>query len=351
MDKSKKIASGLMVVLLLIVAALVFLWNQTRVLQEEPFTSTSFAMGTYVQQTVYGESGEQAAQEANSAVQELENRISWRVESSDVARLNAAAGTDWIDIAPETAVILQDALDVAERSNGAFDPTILPISSLWDFGGENQHFPGDTELQRFLPFVDYRNVRVDAEQSKASIKIRGAAIDLGAIGKGAACDQMVRAYQEAGAKAGVAAVGGSIGLYGEKPGGNAWRLAIRAPDSSAEQAVEMGTLDLKEGFVSTSGSYEKTFEEDGRTYHHLLDPKTGYPADNGLVSVTVVYQNGAMSDALSTAAFVLGLEQGRALLEEYGAGGVFIDRDHRVTVTEDLKYAFRMGSDAYTLAE
>lgn len=351
MDKNKKIVSGLTLVLLLIVAALVFIWNQTGVLQEEPFTSTSFAMGTYVQQTVYGESGEEAAQEANSAVQALENRISWRVESSDIAQLNDAAGTDWIDVAPETAAILQDALDVAERSNGAFDPTILPVSSLWDFGGENQHFPGDVELQRFLPFVDYRNVRVDAGQSEASIKNRGTAIDLGAIGKGAACDQMVLAYQEAGAEAGVAAVGGSIGLYGTKPGGSVWRLAIRDPASSAEQAEEMGTLDLAEGFVSTSGSYEKTFEEDGHVYHHLLDPKTGYPAENGLVSVTVVYQNGAMSDALSTAAFVLGLEQGRALLEEYGAGGVFIDQDHRVTVTENLKDAFRMVSGVYTLAE
>ena len=349
MERLKKSKMGLLALLLLIAAALAAVFLPTGKSQQ-PFTSTEYAMGTYVQQTVYGKQAQDAAQAASKAVRTLESRISWRIDSSDVARLNAAAGTDWIDIEPDTAALLRDALDVAERSNGAFDPTVLPVSSLWDFGGDNQHLPGGEEIQKYLPYVGYHNLRVDADAASASLKIHGAALDLGGIGKGAACGEAVQAYQDAGAQAGIIAVGGSIGVYGEKPDGSLWRLAVRDPDSGEENAAELGTLDVAFGFVSTSGSYEKTFTEGGRAYHHLLDPKTGYPAESGLVSVTVVSDSGALSDALATAAFVLGKEQGMALLEEYGAGGILIDQEHRVTVSDSLKDAFRLTADAYTLA-
>lgn len=318
--------------------------------EQKPLTSTEYAMGTYVQQTVYGANKEDAAKGAANAVQSLENLISWRVETSDVARLNDAAGTDWIAIEPETADLLARALDVAERSNGAFDPTILPVSSLWDFGGENQHLPSQAEIEEYRGFVGYHNLRVDLDAAQASLKIHGAALDLGGIGKGAACDAAVQAYEEAGAQAGIIAVGGSIGVYGDKPDGSLWRLAVRDPNSSDDQAGEMGLLDLASGYVSTSGSYEKTFTENGKTYHHLLDPRTGYPAESGLVSVTVTSNSGALSDALATAVFVLGEEKGMALLEEYGAGGILITQDNHVIVSDSLKDAFQLTSDAYTLA-
>lgn len=351
MRKQRRWKIGGAVLLLLVVFVLAGVgWNfyeQSRARQ--PYTSTEYAMGTYVQQTVYGKEGEKAAQDAAGAVQSLENRISWRVEGSDVARLNAAAGTDWISIDQETAILLKEALDVAGRSDGAFDPTILPISSLWDFGGENQHLPKEEEIQEFLPFVDYHNLRVDLPEQEGSLKIHGAALDLGAIGKGAACDEAVQAYRQAGAGAGVIAVGGSVGVYGEKPDGALWRLGVRDPASGDEKAQEMGTLDIASGFVSTSGSYEKAFTEGGKTYHHLLDPRTGYPAESGLVSVTVWSDSGALSDALATAAFVLGEEKGMALLEEYGASAVLITEGHEVVLSDSLKDAFRLTSDAYTL--
>lgn len=332
----------------LVLVAVVVQWNRWKA-EQQPFTSTEFAMGGYVQQTVYGDRREEAASEAANAVQRLENQISWRIEGSDIARLNEAAGTDWIAIDPQTAELLAQALDVAERSNGAYDPTILPVSSLWDFGGENQHLPEAEQIEEYRSYVGYQNLRVDEQASEASLKIHGAAIDLGGIGKGAACDAAVQMYQESGAEAGIVAVGGSIGLYGEKPDGSLWRLGVRDPNSGDDRAEAMGLLDLASGFVSTSGSYEKTFTENGKTYHHLLDPKTGYPAESGLVSVTVVAKSGALSDALATAVFVLGEEQGMALLEEYGAGGVLISQDNRVLVSDSLKDAFQLTSDMYTL--
>lgn len=351
MKNQKKWKIGRALAFFAVVLVLVFAGRQWYIQQRDrqPFTSTEYAMGSYVQQTVYGRMGEDAASEAANAVQRLENQISWRMEDSDVARLNAAAGTDWIAIESQTADLLEMALNVAEQSEGAYDPTILPVSSLWDFGGENQHLPDEEEIETYRTFVDYHNLRVDKETSEASLKIHGAALDLGGIGKGAACDTAVQAYQEAGVKAGIIAVGGSIGLYGEKPDGSLWRLAVRDPRSGDDKAEEMGLLDLSSGFVSTSGSYEKNFTENGKTYHHILDPKTGYPAESGLVSVTVVSDSGALSDALSTAAFVLGEERGMSLLEDYDAGGVFIAEDGRVWVSDSLEDAFQLTSDAYTL--
>ncbi|WP_164919073.1 MULTISPECIES: FAD:protein FMN transferase [Acutalibacteraceae] len=327
-----------------------FYWYRTE-RQPVSYESSDFAMGTYIQQTVYGKNGEEAAKAALGKITRLENEISWRIDTSDVARLNAAAGTDWISIDPETASILSASLDVAQKSDGAYDPTILPVSSLWDFGGENQHAPAKSEVQKFVQYVNYQDLRVDAKNSKASLKLHYMAIDLGGIGKGAACDDAIAAYRSAGAEYGIIAVGGSIGVYGSKPDGSPWHIAIRDPDTKDDSAGSMGQIDLASGFVSTSGTYEQTFTENGVTYHHLLNPKTGYPENNGLVSVTVKCDNGALSDALSTACFVLGREKGEKLLADYHAEGVFIDSANQVYVTGGLKDSFQITGGNYVLAK
>ena len=200
MKNQKKWKIGRALAFFAVVLVLVFAGRQWYIQQRDrqPFTSTEYAMGSYVQQTVYGRMGEDAASEAANAVQRLENQISWRMEDSDIARLNAAAGTDWIAIEPQTADLLEMALHVAEQSEGAYDPTVLPVSSLWDFGGENQHLPDEEEIETYRTFVDYHNLRVDKETSEASLKIHGAALDLGGIGKGAACDTAVQAYRRQG---------------------------------------------------------------------------------------------------------------------------------------------------------
>lgn len=166
------------------------------------------------------------------------------------------------------------------------------------------------------------------------------------MGKGAACDAAVAAYEESGVNRAVVSVGGSVGVYGEKPGGQPWTIALRDPDTEGS----LGTLSLASGFLSTSGSYEKQFTEDGVTYHHLLDPGTGYPAESGLLSVTVWSGSGTLSDALSTACFVLGLEDSLPVLEQFDSEAVFITEDHQIYVTEGLADAFFLKGEGYTLA-
>ena len=349
MHNKKKIIPVL--ILLLCAAAVLtgYRWHQVKQ-ESTPYESTDFAMGTYIQQTVYGKKGEAAAKSALSKITGLEDRISWRMDSSDVARLNEAAGTDWISISPETASILAMSLDVAQKSDGAYDPTILPVSSLWDFGGQNQHLPPKAEIEKFDAYVNYQNLRVDVKNFTASLKMHYMGIDLGGIGKGAACDDAITAYRNAGAGYGIIAVGGSVGVYGSKPDGSLWHISIRDPATKDSSAGSMGQINLASGFVSTSGTYEQEFTKDGVTYHHLLNPKTGYPENNSLVSVTVKADNGALTDALSTACFVLGTEKGEKLLSAYHAEGVFINTKNQVTVTKGLKSSFQITNSKYSFA-
>lgn len=314
------------------------------------YDSTGYAMGTYIMQTVYGKNGKAAADKASEEIHSLENAISWRISSSEIAKLNKNAGNGDVTIDGETCSILRESLDVAQKSNGAFDPTILPVSSLWGFGGGKPQLPADSKIKAAVKLVGYSKLEIGADGKSASLSCKGMGIDLGGIGKGAACDVAVKAYKSSGAGSGIVAVGGSIGAYGEKPDGTLWHIAVRDPASADDKSSAMGEINITSGFVSTSGPYEQYFVKNGKTYHHLLNPKTGYPENNDLVSVTVTAKSGALSDALSTACFVLGRDKGSELLKEYGAGGIFIDKKNKVFVTDNLKNKFKISKSSYKLA-
>lgn len=331
----------LSILLAITIGALIAIWVifGTQKPVEDNYQSTTFAMGTYVNQTVYGGDHEDrvaAVAAANTAVTKLDNQISWRTNNSAIQTLNNSAGSKKVTLDSSTTSVLVTALDVAEKSNGAYNPTILPLSLLWNFDEDVKVVPSDSEIQTNLQYISYKQLQVDAENNTAFLTNKNAAVDLGAIGKGAACDAAINAYKESEITYGIIAVGGSVGVYGTKPDGSDWLIGLRNPNSSDANA-SMGTLSIQSGFVSTSGTYERSFEENGVIYHHILDPKTGYPADTKLVSVTVHCDNGALSDALSTACTVLGVEKSLPLLEAYNADAIFITDENEVIVTDGLK--------------
>lgn len=309
------------------------------------YTVTTFSMGSYVQQTVYGSDREEAARLAANAVSELEDLISWRKGDGDVGQLNANAGDEFIEIDERTQRVLKTCLEVCEASDGAFDITIAPVSRLWSFD-ENPHLPSAEMIEKFVQKVDYTTFSL-LDDGTAALRKFDTALDLGAVGKGAACDEAVQSYAESGVSRGIVAVGGSVGVYGEKPFGKPWTIAVRDPNSDGT----LGTLAIYEGFLSTSGSYEKSFTEDGEEYHHILNPDTGYPAESGFVSVTVKSDSGALSDALSTACFVLGLDDSLPLLEKFNAEAVFITEDNEIFVTDGLADCFTLSSNRYTVGD
>lgn len=308
---------------------------------------TSIAMGTVVAQTIYGDgdAAERAAEEAGAAVAALERSISWRIDSSETAAINRAAGVGAVQCSETTLALLRLCRDTAEKSGGAFDPCILPVSRLWDFDAEQFAPPQPSEVRERLPVCSWE--QLSAENAQASLKSSGAGLDLGGVGKGAACDEALRVYGESGISGAVIAVGGSIGVFGAKPDGSPWSIGVRDPEGGSADAL--GTLSLSAGCVSTSGTYEKKRESDGVLYHHILDPRTGFPSESDLVSATVICGSGALSDALATACVVLGREEAEALLAEYAAEYLLIDENHVIYAGGGAEDRFSIGSAKYTL--
>ncbi len=301
----------------------------------EPYGGQDYVMGTLMTQTIYG-GNEELAKKATSEIRVMEAAISNKFNTSEVSKISALAGSGGVE--SKYFDIYKLAVDVSVKSGGAFDITIAPVVDLWGIGTPDARVPSREEIEGLLPFVDYGFVKL--EDGTVSLTKEGAALDLGSIGKGAAADLALSVYRDAGISSAIVAVGGSIGVLGGKPGGAPFIIGVRDPKGGGNDYL--GTLALKDISVSTSGSYERFVEKEGVRYHHILDPKTGYPADSGLVSVTVVHENGALCDALSTACFVLGLEKGVKLLDGYGANGIFIDKEDKVFVTKGIQSNFEL---------
>lgn len=261
-------------------------------------------------------------------VNALENEISHRVFSSSVAALNRG---ERVTLSPMLAEALRLCLDVCEKTDGAFSPFVLPLTTLWNFDGE-MHLPTEEELSAALSAVKESRIVWDGNTA-----LLEGGIDLGAVGKGMAAGLLAEELAAKG-ESGLVAVGGSLGAVGNKNGAP-WRIGVRDP-FSASQSDQIGMLALENAFVSTSGSYEKTFTENGVSYHHILNAQTGMPAQTGLVSVTVAASDGLLSDLLSTAVFAVGMEKGAALCAAYGAHVLFVTENGTIYADEGMLALF-----------
>ena len=312
------------------------------------YDRNNVVMGTLTKAVIYS-SGKDRTKEVMERLSQVENdAISWRVEGSDIDKLNKSAGhPSGVEVSEDTAFYLEKTLELAQNTDGAFDPTMGKISRLWDVDGDHPQVPEKEELKQLLDESGYEKIQQDGTHV---VLESGASVDFGAVGKGIGCDEAKKLLESDSDVCGaVISVGGSILTYGTKPDESDWKVAITNPDNDTDY---VGILTLSgENYVSTSGSYEKFFEQDGNTYHHIMDPATGYPAESGLVSVSVLTDNGLLSDGLSTACFVLGKEKSLPVLEKYEADAIFIDENHKVYVTDGIKNKFELVREGYELAE
>ncbi len=310
-------------------ALLLVLWQG----RTERVERTALLMDTPVRVVVYASRREAGA--AADAAMELIARLEslWHPgrADSDVARVNAAAGSGPVAVAPETLELAQIALQVARESGGAFDPTIGPVYAAWGFG-EGGRLPGEEELAVARALVDWRDLHVDPEAGTLFLARPGMQVEFGAVAKGLAARMARDRLAEAGVRAALVQLGGSIALLGERPEGGPWRIAVQHP---RDPQGFLATLSLEAGFADTAGDYQRFFELDGVRYHHILDPATGYPAP-GMASVTVVAARGELADAYATAAFVLGMEEGYRFLVEHGVEGLLVSDAGEVRMTPGM---------------
>lgn len=263
-----------------------------------------FAMDTVMTLTAYGPNGQAAVAEAAQELRRLD--ALWSVESpdSEIARLNAGTAST---VSADTARLLGRALDLSQETGGLFDPTIYPLMTLWGFHTDHPHVPDDADIQALLGLVDGGQVTLSEETVTLA---PGQELDLGGIAKGFASARVMEIFRAHGVEAGMVSLGGNIQTLGTKPDGSPWRIGVRDPEGTASSYL--GVLPVEGKAVITSGGYERFFEENGQTYIHILDPRTGYPAQSDLQSATVISADGVLADALSTALYIMGSEEAAA---------------------------------------
>lgn len=296
-----------------------------------------FAMDTVMDFTIYGQ--EDLLDQTESMIRSLEAEMSVTDPDSEIAVINE---NGYGKVTGDTSDLISAALSLCKRTDGALDISVYPIVRAWGFTTGNYQVPDDTSIQALLPLVDY--TQIDYQQGSGDIHLPdGMEIDLGSVAKGYAGQKAADFLKENGVTSGLLSLGGNIQAIGSKPDGSPWKIGIQDPFQNESPMMVLSVTDKS---VVTSGGYERYFQQDGKTYWHIMDPSTGYPAENGLVSVTIVGTDGMLCDGLSTSLFVMGLEKAADFWgssDDFDA--VFVTEDQTVYITEGLADSFALTED------
>lgn len=320
----------------------------------EPITRTEFLMDTVMTIKLYDKYDEKILDTVFARLEEIENRMSTTIENSDVSKINENAGIKPVKVNEDTYFVINEAKYYAEISKGAYDPTIGPLVDLWNIvSGEKERdsIPTTREIEEKKALVNYKNLEL-LDNNQVFLKEKNMKINLGGIVKGYAADEVKRILTENGVNAAIIDLGGNVFAHGEKTDGSSWNIGIQNPFEYTGNYL--GIIQVIDSSIVTSGDYERFFEYNGKRYHHILDSKTGYPAENEITGVSIISRRSIDGDALSTTLFVLGLDNGMELvnsLEDVEA--IFVTKDKSVYLTDNLKDIFRLrdGNSTFTLKE
>ena len=302
-------------------------------------------MGTVVFVTAVAPNEEHANKAVTAGfaeIRRLEELLSTWIPTSELSKVNAAAGQKSVNVSPETMQVLEQSFKMANLTEGGFNIAIGPAVAAWNVSEEGR-IPTQEQLKSLHPFIDLSKLRLDKQAKTVFLKDPGMKIDVGGIGKGYAADLAAVKMKEAGATAGVVAISGDIKTFGRMPDEQRFVFGIQHPRK--EQGQVLAEIELENEAVSTAGDYQRFFEKDGVRYHHILDPQSLQPARLAQ-SVTVIARDGVLADGLDTGIFVMGPEKGMALIEHLdGVEGVIVDRDGKVQVSSGLKDRLEIVSD------
>jgi FAD:protein FMN transferase len=306
--------------------------------------TTHSAMGTIMTHKAFGLNAEGGLAAVRREITRIEGLLSRFLADSDVSRVNGSAGLKDQAVSIETYAVLAQAVEFSRSFPGCFDVTLGPLITLWSLGKASATCPEASSIQRVLPSVNYADLILDPIEVTARLKYVGQSLDLGGIGKGFAGDRIREVFEEHGISSAYSNLGGNVVTLGAKPDGSPWHIGIQHP---RQEKGLIGSVSVVDETVVTSGDYQRYFtDNEGKQHHHILDPTTGYPADSGLVSVSIVTTRSVVADALSTVLFVAGMEKGLYYLRTLPqTEAILVDSDMRVYVTRGLRYRFRAAED------
>ena len=311
-----------------------------------PESITTYALDTVITINLYDEGSEAIFTRMTNRINEIEAIMSKHIEGSEVDLINQNAGIRPVVVSKDTYKVIERALVYAKLSKGSFDPTVGPIVDLWGIGTEEAKVPRAEEITQSLKYVDYEAIILDEEDQSVYLSQSDMSIDLGAIAKGFVADELVLMLKNEGIGKAIINLGGNVYAYGEKDNGDKWKIAIQTPYD--QRNVNFGYVEIKDQSVVTSGPYERYFEEDGKTYHHIFDANTGYPIEGETVSVTIVTRSSMDADALSTLLFTMNQKDGLELIESLdGVECLYIDRDYEIRMSSGFEAIFTLTDNTY----
>lgn len=300
-----------------------------------PATETQLLLGTVITATAYGDHAKESLGLAFEKVAQIQEKMSRYESGSEVDLINQNAGSDGALISPDTFFVIEKSLEYAGKTKGAFNPLIGEIVDLWGIGTKKERVPTKEELGTLLP-LDYNHLELSHNPRQAKLTSDQVKLDLGAIAKGYSGDVMRDVLLEEGIRSALLNLGGNVMVIGGKPDGNPWIIGIQDP-LEADRGKVAAIIKAKDTSVVTSGSYERFFEQDGKRYHHIIDPFTGFPAENGIISSTIITPSSTDADALSTAVYVMGKTKALELVESLpDVEAVIITDDQKIYTTSGI---------------
>ncbi|HFI0462892.1 TPA: FAD:protein FMN transferase [Streptococcus suis] len=316
---------------------------------KDPLSRTESMIHTAVQIKIYHEGQEDLMDQAIEYIKKMEELLSTNIEGSDVYKINAAAGQEPVKVSAETFELIEKALEYSELTEGRFDITIGAVNDLWRIGQDDARVPSQDEIDQALQKIDYKKVILDADNQTVFLSEAGMRIELGGISKGYIGTGIADMFYQTGVTTAIINLGGNVIVMGTSPGSDeGWNVGVQDPDEV--RGATVGTQRAKDYAIITSGIYERFLEVDGTRYHHILDPKTGYPLDNNISGVTVFAPRSTDGDALSTSLFLFGIEEGLEFVNQMeGVEAVFIDKEHGVYLSDGLKASFELSNEDYHL--
>ena len=318
------------------------------------YTGEDFVMDTFVTQKINADDGEEMILEVNEMLHDLEAEWSAYQENSVPSKINAMAGVSPVEVSAEQYDIIRRVYDFSLSTEGEFDLTVAPLVKLWNITSGEAKVPSADKISHALSYVGLDGITLDDEAKTVYLDRPGVELDFGGSLKGYAVEQALRYYQQSDAQGALISLGGNVAATGKKPaadgGEEDFRIALRDPAGSASDYF--GVLTLTDKVICTSGAYERFFEQDGKIYHHILDPQTGYPAETDLLSVTVIGEDGLLCDCLSTWLFMGGVDLVSEHLNEVDYSIIAVDDQNRIWMSDALSEHFTLREDCgYTMAE
>ena len=285
-----------------------------------------------------------------SEISKWENLLSKNIESSELSKINKSAGKTAVSVQDSVYELINLALHYGELSDGLFDISIAPVVDLWGIGTESAKVPEADALEKAMQFVDYQAVELEQSSKSVYLPVEGMRLDLGGIAKGFIADRVKDRLLELGYESAVINLGGNVLTVGQKTNNSPWLIGVRNPDSL--EGTELGVLRVSDRSVVSSGTYERTFTENGVAYHHILNPFTGYPENNALASVVILSDSSVDGDALSTTVFLMGLEKGKAYIETLDhTEAIFITNDKKIYRTTGIMELFELTDTSFEIMD